>query len=204
MKQGAVESPLLFGLAVEVILRIVAAGHENSQWLQIGFGEVAFMDDALVWSQHTSTLQTKLNTLCKELATWGLFLNPRKCQLLCWGDVGTRTVQVGGYTIEANPPGDPLTVMGLPFMPGTNVADAITCLLNKGRACFWANRELLKSSAPLKCRLRLLYRTVWAAMAWAIGVFVPTRSTLETLNTFLYQCVCIMTHSGRRPQEGLH
>ena len=118
VKQGAVESPVLFGLAIEIALRVVAAHHEEDHCMQTNFSEVAFMDDALVWAQLTSTLQARLDTLVKELAAWGLRLNPKKCQLVCWGQVGARQVKVGDTIIEANPPEVPLTAMCLPFMPG--------------------------------------------------------------------------------------
>ena len=91
--------------------------------------------------------------------------------------------------------------MGIPVRPGATALDLLTALLDKARRKFWANRDLLLSSAPLRRRLHLLYRTVWASMSWIIGTITPSQHSLEFLNTFLYSLVVKMGHIKRRPTE---
>ena len=91
--------------------------------------------------------------------------------------------------------------MGLPLRPGVGPQDLINSLLGRARKAFWANKGVLVTDAPLKMRIRLLYKTVWGAMAWIIGTVFPTKATLETLNTLLYQCILTMQPVRRRPQE---
>ena len=91
--------------------------------------------------------------------------------------------------------------MRIPVKLGIEPGDIIIYLLSKARACFWASRDVLQSTAPLGQLLRILYKTSWQAMAWVIGAIHPTRQTLETLNSVLIQVVIIVAKIKRRPQK---
>ena len=146
-------------------------------------------------------LQTTVNKLVACLQHWGLRLNVAKCQLLAWGATKGRFLRVGDETLNAVPEGDHLTIMGLPVRPGTSPHDVVNNLVGKARKCFWANQTMLQSSAPLKIRIQLLYKTVWQSMSWILGVVMPTKQTAETLNGFLYDCILSMVKLRRRPLE---
>ena len=123
-----------------------------------------------------------VDALGLALAEWGLAVNPVKCQLLTRGDVKGNSISIAGHVVKALPPEQGLNVMGIPIRPGLTPVDVVCALTTKARKKFWANKDLLLSQAPLRYRLALLYRTVWASMAWAIGAVVPSRQSLEYLN----------------------
>ena len=201
VKQGAVESPVLFVVAMSLILESVAALFPNDSWMDLGHDDLSFMDDAITWAVSLPRLQSRCDRLAETLQEWGLSINAAKCQLLCFGDLRGRTITIQGITVEALPQGQPMTVMGLPMMPGISPNDVLLSLLDRTRKAFWANRDLLTSSAPLKARVKLLQRTVWATISWTIGILFPTKVMLETLNTHMYNFLVIMCSIKRRPTE---
>ena len=200
VKQGGVESPVLFALAMEQVLHLVHKA-VATDWLGLGFDDICFMDDDLGWAGSVPLLQRKVDALGEALAEWGLAVNPAKCQLLTRGDVKGNSITIAGHAIKALPADQGLSVMGIPVKPGLTPMDLVCILTTKARKKFWACKDLLQSEAPLRHRLALLYRTVWASMAWTIGAVVPSRQSLEFLNTFLYSLVALMVQVKRRPNE---
>ena len=159
------------------------------------------MDDGFLWDRSQQAVQRRVNRLISSLAEWGLSVNSAKTQVLVWGDTRGRTLMVGDSQIEAIPSDSSMTIMGLPLKPGTSPHDLISALLSRARRAFWANRELLQSSAKLRDRLKLLQTTVWQSMSWVIGTIMPTKQVSESLNAFQLQCVVTMTRIKRRPDE---
>ena len=201
VKQGAVESPILFAAAMEDILAATMQASQEQSWLDTGIRDLSFMDDGFLWDVSVVALQRTLDHLHLQLQPWGLRLNAKKCQLLVWGDTLGRVVYINDNRLEALAPDAPANIMGLPLRPGLGPQDTIHTLIGKARKAFWANHSLLVNSAPLQARLRLFYKTVWGAIAWIIGTTMPNKSTLESLNVFLFQCVLAMKPVKRRPQE---
>ena len=201
VKQGAVESPALFISAMEDILVQVVSEIPCRSWLDTGIHDVSYMDDAFLWDHHRDAVQQRLDRLVAVLAQWGLRLNSEKCLVLAWGSTRGRSLVLDGTHKEAVPADQTLTVMGIPLRPGISPQDIVTTLIARARTAFWANKELLQSTARLKDRIKLLQTTVWQAIAWVIGVVMPTQQTLQMLNSFQYQCIVTMTQLKRRPGE---
>ncbi|CAE7432317.1 unnamed protein product [Symbiodinium sp. CCMP2592] len=82
IRQGAVESPWIFAVAIEAAL---AEAQENRDWPKtipaapgIPVSEILFMDDSLVWAADRPMMVTKYNLLRQHLAEWGLRINAAK------------------------------------------------------------------------------------------------------------------------------
>ena len=110
------ESPTFFSCAVALILDTVLESHQQTPaWMfDCPLRRVAFMDDILTWSCKTSHLQQEVSTMQKVLRRYGLKVNLAKSQLLCWGDVGPRSVNIDGTVVHAIPEDQSLTFLGLP------------------------------------------------------------------------------------------
>ena len=201
VKQGAVESPPLFVAAMDVILASVSDRGPPETWLDIGHADLSFMDDAIAWARTIPLLQERCHNLVSVLREWGLSINAAKCQLLCWGDVKGHTLTIDGCLIPKLEVNKAMTVMGLPLRPGISPNEILTSLLDRTRRAFWANKDLLTSSAKLPQKLALLRKTVWGCIAWTIGILLPTKQMLETLNSHMYNFLVIMCRIRRRPLE---
>ena len=173
----------------------------SSDWTGIGFTDVCFMDDDLTWAPSVPVLQNNLDAFSKILASWGLTINPSKCQLLTRGDVKGDHLSLNGVRIQAVEEDKGISVMGLPVKSSVTPFDQVSSLLTRARKNFWSNKPLLLSHAPLIKRLNLLYRTVWGSMSWILGAITPSQNSLHLLSGFLFQCVALMPHVTRKPGE---
>ena len=101
IRQGSVESPFLFAVAVEQALYDAMA---SPQWPKVVQGapdlpvsELLYMDDLLLWAGSKADMQQKYALLKVELRKWGLNVNAEKTKyylplpLLC----GSRTYPIG-------------------------------------------------------------------------------------------------------------
>ncbi|CAE7541494.1 unnamed protein product [Symbiodinium sp. CCMP2456] len=185
IRQGAIESPILFALAAELCLAETARRFrwDNNKQLFEGFTmhEMLFMDDSLLWGQGTQELETRIKQLMVVLSEYGLKLNGSKCQLLTsphWG--GAKFIHVGGVKVEAV---HTMEIMGLPMRVGMSMCELIGPLLSRAKSKFWAAKHVLRSHAPVKGRLQLMERLVGGAVQWCLAAFPPDRSDIGLLNS---------------------
>ena len=85
IRQGATESPYMFGLLVEWIVTGVAVRHnwgsKVSTYPDMDLSQVAFMDDVYMWEGCCRLLERKANQLRQDFLEWGLDVSPNKSGL---------------------------------------------------------------------------------------------------------------------------
>ena len=200
VKQGSTESPILFSKLVDVLLERLPA-QQGPLFADLAVQGTAFMDDTILWQSSLEAMQIQLNALVALLAEYGLFLQPKKCQLVCSGAVGGGKLRVGVDAIEPQPAGKGITVMNLPAGAGVCEMDVIVCLLDRARAKYYSIKHMLVSSAPLNKRLQLLEKVVMGCMRWIVGAVFPTAKIQQQLNAAQIQCLKEMLHIHRRAGE---
>ena len=119
VKQGSVESPVMFAWLVDLIIAYTKGrrGHDEPWFQGSRLHHTAFMDDIVTWAATTSVLQRQISTLQAILSKWGLSINLSKSQLLVHGNVGAKEVFLGNSKLVAMTQGEPLMVMGIPIGP---------------------------------------------------------------------------------------
>ena len=81
--------------------------------------------------------------MAAELSTYGLKLNPGKCQLYASDKVlGNRFMLLNGTKVEA---AASLEVMGLSLRVGMSVCELAAPLASRARAKFWENKHVFRS-----------------------------------------------------------
>ena len=194
IRQGAIESPYLFGLLVEWILCDITKhpewrGHVST-YRDLSLTQTAYMDDLLMWDGDCRGVETRYRVLREGFSQWGLRINPAKCSLyVSPKHEGLPKVNLDGAQIQAQPT---LPVMGIPFRVGANFSELLQPTWQKARDCFWSIKHVLCSSTPIGKRLRILDRVVGGVAMWNTSPIPPETGAMQGLNLLLYQCVIWM------------
>ena len=203
IRQGSVESPLMFAAAMDWILQDVAAAHgwdPTSGPLEgLNLGEVAFVDDLIAWEGSVQKLSVKVTQLAEEMFKWGLRVNLQKCQVYVSPyNTDKGKVTIAGHVLE---PDDHLLVMGVPLRVGIAAREALAPVFARVKARFWATKHLFKAKVPLAGRLRLMNRVLGNMALWCAAAFQPDKMALQTINVLQSQIVIWMMRLSKREGE---
>ena len=203
IRQGAIESPLLFTNLAEWTLEETATRYawprEDPLLRGLHLTELMFVDDATLW-------QTSLPALAKRVEQWmtvlreaGLRINLGKCQLyVSPRNKGGGKLVVGGAQLKGD---SHLNIMGIRFVVNQTTCDTISPLLARARDKFWGGFHLLGSKASLHGRLRMMERVCGGAGLWCIAAFYPEKTALQAVNSFQLQLVVHMMKLKRGEGE---
>ena len=203
IKQGAIESPSMFGFIAETALeetRVLHRWDEHAKLLEgLNEEECVYMDDGCFWSRGVKLMQTKVEAYAKQLSKYGLSINLGKCQLYCAPRCpGGRSLRLDDVVLEASPH---LEVMGLQFKVGVTVMELITPLATKARDRFWEIKHVLCSKGELSKRIRTMQRTAAQAGLWCLSALPPDPGGLGYLNSVQIQLIVWMMRLRKGAQE---
>ena len=152
IRQGSVESPLLFAAVMDWVVQDVAAKHawqpQEDVYQALGFAESAFVDDCILWNGKKHALERRTSQLIEELRLWGLRVNPEECQAYASPyvqDKGDGQIRVGDILVKYD---DKLEVMSIPFRVGITAKEALQAIFNKVKGKFWSQKHLYKAKTP--------------------------------------------------------
>ncbi|CAE7941965.1 ZDHHC3, partial [Symbiodinium sp. KB8] len=136
IKQGAIESPMMFGFIAELALEETRVSHKWGRHDKLFPGldeeECVYMDDGFLWSKGVALMQKKLGEYASHLRTFGLTINLAKCQLYCGPRCpGSPELRLGDTVLKAAPA---IEMMGLNFKVGVTTMEILTALVAKGVA----------------------------------------------------------------------
>ena len=196
IKQGAVESPALFGMVAEVCL---AEASERYKWHSMGevfqgmpHQDILFMDDCILWGRGVQGLERRVRQLMVVLSEYGLRLNGAKCQLLCspfW--TGDQHIMISGERVQAC---SEMEVMGLPMRVGMTTSELVAPLVARARSKFWSLQHVFRSKTSL--------RVVGNSVLWPLAAFPPDRPAMGLLNTMQLQVTIWTMRVAKRTGEG--
>ena len=189
VKQGATESPLLFGRLIDEVLNEIPFVPQNAVFPDLQSDGGCFMDDIIAWLNSVPALQQFLNALLPRLEAFGLFVQPLKCQLFSTKLVPGVHVIIDGKLLYPVPSGDPIMIMNLPVGVVATERHILEHLLDRARSKFHSVSHILCSRGPLHSRLRVLRTVVYGVMSWVVGALFPSRQLQQLLNHFECRCV---------------
>ncbi|CAE7577241.1 unnamed protein product [Symbiodinium sp. CCMP2592] len=203
IKQGAVESPVLFAYIAELVLSETV--HKYS-WRGMPplYGdlppeEMMFMDDGLMWNGSLPVVQTRAQQLSIEFARYGLRMNPAKCQLYVTPNVpGEHSIVLNGSKVVAAPQ---LEVMGLPLRVGMSMYELVSPAATRARSKFWELKHILRAKGYMKNRARVMQRVVGATALWFICCVPPDKATMTALNTTQLQLMVWLLRFAKAATE---
>ena len=207
IKQGAIESPMMFGFIAELALEETRVSHKWGRHDKLFPGldeeECVYMDDGFLWSKGVALMQKKLGEYASHLRTFGLTINLAKCQLYCGPRCpGSPELRLGDTVLKAAPA---IEMMGLNFKVGVTTMEILTALVAKARACFWDLKHVLCSKGGLGKRIQLMQRTAAQAGLWCLSAIAPDAGGLGYLNAAQLQLIVWMMKLSRgRTKTGGH
>ena len=117
VKQGATESPILFGRLIDEVLTSIQVQHEGEVIEGLGCDGSAFMDDVVTWKGDVDSMQRFVNLLLPKLAVFGLKVNPLKSKLLVIRGSRQVSLRLDNQEIKPMAETDVFTVLNLPIHP---------------------------------------------------------------------------------------
>ena len=201
VRQGAPESPTLFAKVIEKIVAEVS-GKFGFVFTDLMADSAGYMDDLLLWQPNIPSMQAFLNDLIPRLGSYGLHIQPAKCQLLVFGNVGGTCLTIQGFKLKPLGEEDPLIVMNIPLHPVIGDIDTLYFQINKARGKLFGLRRILKDRGSGKAKLRLLETVVFGSIRWMIGAVYPSTKAQQALNAFHMYSVAFALDLKRRTGEG--
>ena len=186
LPQGAPESPLLFILVCEMVLRplLLRWQTEGKGWFfcEYWLASLGYADDVLIFSENKDDVVKMLGELIDAFAQVGLDISVDKCAWSSYPPEKQGILNVNGFGLK--------WVKSLIFV-GTvinfcgNDGEAILHRLAQAAKSLGTCRQILRSPrVALKRRLKLLISTVFASALWLSETWMPTKQQREHLTSW--------------------
>ena len=203
IRQGAVESPFIFAVAMECALH---RAQSHASWPQeiggapdMSLSAVLFMDDSILWDSRREALELKFKILSEELQEWGLTVNCKKTSFYS-SPYSTSLPQIclDGVVIQS---AAALEVMGIKMAVPFKPAAIMDTGMAKARKKYFASRQILECRGPLKKRLQVFQSAVGGAALWYASAATPNVQAMGALNTMQLEMVARMSGLRRGSEE---
>ncbi|CAE7550167.1 unnamed protein product [Symbiodinium necroappetens] len=203
IRQGSVESPFIFAVAMECALRRAQSAEGWPRVLggapDMALSSLLYMDDSILWDTSRESLERKFTILSKELKQWGLKVNPKKTVFYSSPHAPSLPqIRLDGVVVQSS---DALEVMGVRFAVPFKPAAIMDTGMAKARKKYFASREVLECRGPLKKRLQVFRTAVGGAALWYASAAPPNFQAMGALNTMQLEFVARMAGHKRRPDE---
>ena len=208
IRQGAPESPFLFSLVIDVLLRGLTKTWQHQDLpLVLPFlnpcYSIAYMDDLFLLAPDVHTLETMVAQLQQSLSAAGLHINLSKCTVLAnpYTALTEPSINICHAQVPVQLPGNLTRILGC--MLGWNCSYASTpdAAMTKAAAKYGATRVILRTDAPWDKKLRVLNALVGNALLWSSPVWHYSKHLVRKLNAFHVTMVRRVLKFGRHTGE---
>ena len=204
IRQGSVESPFIFAVAMECALH---NAQRHAEWPQelsgapdLKLSSLLFMDDSILWDTQREALERKFAILSQELSAWGLTVNRKKTAFYSSPHAASLPqINLDGVLVQSS---SALEVMGVRLQVPFKPASVMDTGLAKARKKYFASRNILECRGPLKKRLQVFQSAVGGAALWYAAAAVPNYQAMGAVNSMQLEMVARMSGIRRRPDEG--
>ena len=203
IRQGSVESPFLFSIAIEMALKTAT---EHAEWPStipsipdLPLAELLYMDDTLLWAASRDDMVKKYNILKTELAKWGLRVNPEKTSYYH----SPYSTTPGNITLDGQiiQPAANMTVFGIPLLTPLKPSALMDTAMSKASKKFYGNKHIFMSRAPLKGKLKTFRTLVGGSALWYCSAISPSNQALSSMNTLQLELLAKTIGFRRKSDE---
>ena len=203
IRQGSVESPFIFAVAMECALHKAQRAETWPKVLSaapdLPISALLFMDDSILWDSHKPNLELKYELFRQALSKWGLTVNPKKTVFYAspYSTEGDR-INLSGMEVQTSPTFEVMGVhLSIPMKPSALMDTGMA----KARKKYFATRDVLECRGPLKKRLQVFQTTVGGAALWYSAAATPAPQAMGALNTMQMEMVARMSGLRRKTDE---
>ena len=186
LPQGAPESPILFVLVTEMVLRPLLR-----KWKSSGFGwqcdalyvtAVCYADDVILVSSSQAALEMMLDDVIGSFARVGLEVSTEKCHWSSYPSQHDKHLRFGTDFVVWE---SSMTFVGTIMQPGGNDSLAIMHRLSQATKAFYKWQQILQCpDASITCRIHLALSTFLTALLWLCETWNPTIAQRKRLNSW--------------------
>ena len=201
--QGAPESPTLFILVVEMILRgLQVVWHaRGSGWIceQMHLTNVCFADDVILFSSCREDVTRMLAETVAAFKTVGLDVGMEKTHWTCWPSEEGITIGIDGVGVAWEPY---LTFVGGVLDFNGNSGNAIDHRIAQAEKTYHKWKPLLTSRwVSQKRRAELAVRAVISSLLWLSETWTPTKAQTRRLDSWGARLMARVVGTKRSPME---
>ena len=189
LPQGAPESPLLFALVTEMVLRPLLSRWRAAGWTfdSLHLSAVCYADDVLLVSRSKEGLESMVADVIEGFVRVGLAVSTEKCHWSSYPSFTGTSLSFGADQVEWE---TSLTFVGTILDLNGNDGLAIAYRRAQATKVYFKWKQVLQCpSAPLRCRVELLTKTVVPAVLWLSETWHPTKRQSHALNSWAARLV---------------
>ena len=203
IRQGSVESPFIFAIAMECALH---RAQRDERWPKSLNGapdmsvcSLLFMDDSILWDNPRESLALKYEIFGNALAEWGLTVNPRKTVFYSSPhSTESPEIVLDGVRLESC---RVFEVMGIQLSILFKPASVMDTGMAKARKKYHAMKHILECRGNLKQRFMVFQSAVGGAALWYAAAASPGPQAMGALNAMQLEMVARMSGVRRKPDE---
>ena len=205
LPQGAPESPLIFTLVTEYVLRPLLGRWRvrGSGWKLDDFWLpcVCFADDILLISSSKRDLERMLAEVVEAFLATGLGVSPHKCHWTSRPKADGENILISGEAVAWE---QDLIFVGSKLVLSGNDGAAMEHRQAQGSKAFYKWRPFLQCRhVSLRRRFGLLTSTAFSTTLWLCQTWLPTKAQEKHLNSWGARLVARMACVQRSPLEDL-
>ena len=203
LPQGAPESPLIFTLVTELVLRPLI-----QRWKADGLGwrmgdfsilSVCYADDVILCSHSKKDLEKMLRDVVAAFLDVGLEISAPKCHWTSFPACRGAILNFEQTQLEWE---DSLTFVGTVLDVTGNDGRAIAYRLAQATKVYHKWRPVLHcANASIKCRVALCCNTFLSALLWLSETWYPTKKQRSSLSSWAARCVGRVVGVKRNNEE---
>ena len=203
LPQGAPESPILFVLVTEFVLRPLIrkwnASGDGWRFDALYLDVICYADDVIIIGSSLEILERMLDDVISAFHTVGLEVSTEKCHWTSFPMQQGHQLRFGTDDIswEAS-----LTFVGTILSPTGNDELAIQYRLAQATKAFFRWAPILQcSSASVRSRVELGKCSFVAALLWLCETWTPTRTQVKRLNSWAARMFSRVVRTKRRTED---
>jgi len=205
LPQGAPESPLIFTLVTEIVLRQLSPSWSERSlgWSLDGFhlSVVFYADHILLVSSSKRHLEMMLTEAINAFRAVGLDVSTEKCHWTCYPAKPGSQIKFARDRVKWDPS---LTFVGTVLDLCGNDGLAMEHRISQGTKVFHKWRRVLQCRhASARCRVQLGTKTFFAAVLWLAETWHLTQSQRSRLRSWGDRMIARVLRCQRRSSEGI-
>jgi hypothetical protein len=206
LPQGAPESPVVFTLIVEMVMRRLNAKWACHQHQNVGFKmdswwlpSLAYADDIILLARSKGALERMIVEVGEAFAEVGLSIGHAKTNWSSCPPAPGSTLQAGPVQVQW---AKTLTYVGVELCLQGVSANAITHRMAQAQNTYgrWRSLLLCPWVSPAR-RCLLLTRSVWSSLLWGAACWHPTMAIRRKLSSWGARMMATVAGTRRAPTE---
>ena len=205
LPQGAPESPLLFTLVTEYVLRPLLVEWRQSKrgWNLSGLhvSAICYADDIILICENKKDLQQMISDTIAAFSAVGLEVGTDKSHWSSYPRRPQETLRFGDDNVMWEPS---LIFVGTVLDLNGNDGRAIDYRIAQANKVFWKWKSILQCpNASLSSRIDLVTKTVFSAALWLSETWHPTKRQRQRLDSWAARIVAQAIGIRKREDEDL-